>query len=47
LSVHMYTISSESLHVNQAYATAVVLLILVIGINTLSAFLARRIGRVR
>ena len=33
LSVHMYALSSEGLHTNEAYATAVVLLIVVIGIN--------------
>lgn len=47
LSVHMWALSSEGFHVDQAYATAVVLLILVIGINTLSAVVARRIGAVR
>ena len=45
LAVHMYTISSEGLYINQSYATAVVLLVVVLGINTLSAFIARRIGR--
>ena len=44
LSVHMYVLSSEGLHTNEAYATAVVLLILVIGINTLSATVAKRMG---
>jgi phosphate transport system permease protein len=43
LSVHMYVISSEGFHVDQAYATAVVLLLLVIGINTASAWLAKRV----
>lgn len=33
LSVHMYSLSKEGLHTGQAYATAVVLLIFVIGIN--------------
>ena len=45
LAVHMYTISTEGLHVEQSYATAVVLLILVLGINSLSALIARRVGR--
>ena len=45
LAVHMYTISSEGLYINQSYATAVVLLVVVLGINALSAFIARRIGR--
>ncbi len=45
LAVHMYTISSEGLYINQSYATAVVLLVVVLGINSLSAFIAKRIGR--
>ena len=45
LSVHMYALSSEGLHMGEGYATAVVLLLLVIIINTLSAKLAKRIGR--
>lgn len=45
LSVHMYTISTEGLYLNQSYATAVVLLVMVIGINSLSAFVAGRFGR--
>ena len=45
LSVHMYALSTEGLYVNQSYATAVVLLVIVIGINSLSAFVAGRIVR--
>ena len=45
LSVHMYTLSSEGLHVNQSYATAVVLLIVVIVINAVSTFIAKRITK--
>lgn len=45
LSVHMYALSSEGLHVNEGYATAVVLLIVVVFINTLSAMIARKVGR--
>lgn len=44
LAVHMYAISGEGLYLNQTYATAVVLLVLVIGINVLSGFVARRLG---
>ena len=40
LSIHMYVLSSEGLHTDQAYATAVVLLVLVLGINTLAAMVA-------
>ncbi|GHV82667.1 phosphate transport system permease protein PstA [Spirochaetia bacterium] len=44
LSVHMYALSSEGLHTGEGYATAVVLLVVVVLINALSAKLARRIG---
>ena len=45
LAVHMYSISREGLHMDQAYATAVVLLVLVIGINWLSGFIAKKITK--
>ena len=45
LAVHMYTISTEGLYIDQSYATAVVLLVVVLGINALSSFIAKRIGR--
>ena len=45
LSVHMYVLASEGLHVDKAYATAVVLLIIVFAINMLSAFVARKITK--
>ena len=45
LSVHMYALSGEGLYLEQSYATAVVLLVIVIGINALSATLAKRIAR--
>lgn len=41
LSVHMYALSSEGLHTNQAYATALVLLVTVLLINTLSNSVAK------
>ncbi len=44
LSVHMYVISNEGLYIGQSYATAVVLLILVAGMNGLSALAARKMG---
>ena len=46
LAIHMWALSSEALHTGQAYATAVVLLVLVIGINFLSAKLANKITKV-
>lgn len=44
LSVHMYSISGEGLYISQTYATAVVLLVVVILINALSSYIARKIG---
>lgn len=43
LAVHMYVLTSEALHVNEASATAVVLLIIVIAINALSGFVAKKL----
>ncbi len=45
LALHMYALSSEGLYENQAYATAVVLLVFVLLINTLSSFIARRLTK--
>lgn len=45
LAVHMYSLSSEGLYMDQAYATAVVLLIMVILINWLSGFAAKKITK--
>lgn len=44
LSVHMYALLSEGLYMEQAYATAVVLLIMVLLINILSGFLAKKVS---
>lgn len=45
LAVHMYSLSREGLNTNEAYATAVVLLLVVILINWLSGFIAKRIAK--
>ncbi|MEF2605543.1 MAG: phosphate ABC transporter permease PstA [Schaedlerella sp.] len=45
LAVHMYNLASEGLYMDQAYATAVVLLVLVVGINTLSGVIAKRLTK--
>jgi phosphate transport system permease protein len=39
----MYTLSSEGLHIDKAYATAVVLLVIVLLINWFSGFLAKKL----
>ncbi len=44
LSLHMYVLSGEALYMDQAYATAVVLLVLVVLMNGLSALISKRIG---
>lgn len=45
LSVHLYCLLNEGLFTNEAYATAVVLLLVVLCINALSSFIARRIKK--
>ena len=44
LSVHMYALLSEGLYTDEAYATAVVLLVLVIIINALSGMVAKKLA---
>lgn len=45
LAVHMYNLSSEGLYMDQAYATAVILLVVVVAMNALSAFAARKLTK--
>lgn len=45
LAVHMYNLSSEGLYMDQAYATAVILLVLVVGINAVSGVIARKLTK--
>ncbi|MCC8160816.1 MAG: phosphate ABC transporter permease PstA [Oscillospiraceae bacterium] len=42
LAIHMYVLSSEGLYTNQAYATAVVLLVFVLLINFMSSAIAKK-----
>ena len=46
LTVHMYILSNEGLHVNEAFASAVVLLALTFLINLVSDLIERRIAKV-
>lgn len=46
MSVHMYVLSCEGLHIDATYATAVVLLIIVVAINALASFAAKRLTKV-
>ena len=45
LALHMYVLSSEGLHMNQASATAVVILAFVLLINGLSGMIAKRMRK--
>lgn len=45
LSVHMYVLTNEALYTNQSYATAVVLLVIVVLINTLSGMIAKGLAK--
>ena len=45
LAIHMYVLSGEGLHMNEAYATAVVLLVVVLLMNSLSALVAKKLTK--
>lgn len=45
LSVHMYALLSEGLYTDQAYATAVILLVVVIIINGISGLIAKKVTK--
>ncbi len=45
LSVHMYLLASEGLHINETYATAVVLLVVVVALNLLATFVAKKMNK--
>jgi len=42
LALHVWTLANEGLYTNQAYATAVILLVVVLGINAISSTIERR-----
>ena len=44
LAVHMYCLYSEGLYTNEAYATAVVLLVFSLGVNALSKFASKKLS---
>ena len=45
LALHMYVLSNEALHMNEAYATAVILLLLVLFINGVSNVIAGKLTK--
>lgn len=45
LAIHLYCLLNEGLYTRQAYATAVILLVFVIGINALSTAVAKRLAK--
>jgi len=44
LAIHMYVLTNEGLYTNQAYATAVVLLLIVVCINAVSGMIAKKVA---
>lgn len=45
LAVHLYCLLNEGLYTREAYATAVILLVFVIGINALSSAIAKKLAK--
>jgi len=45
LAVHMYVLSSEGLHTEEAFATAVVLIIMVVIINAISTLISKQFSK--
>ena len=45
LALHMYLLSTEGLHVNESYATGVILLLVVLIINGLSTYLSNKLTK--
>lgn len=45
LAIHLWSLQNEGLRMEASYATAVVILFVVVGINALSGFLARKISK--
>lgn len=43
LALHMYVLSNEGLHVNESFATGFILIVLTLGINTLSTLISKKI----
>ena len=43
LALHMYVLSSEGLHIQEAYATAVMLVLMVIFINAFASWMSRKL----
>ncbi|HIW49060.1 MAG TPA: phosphate ABC transporter permease PstA [Firmicutes bacterium] len=45
LAVHMYVLSNEGLYIDKTYATAFILLLLVLALNALSTFVAKKLTK--
>lgn len=45
LAIHMYTLLNEGLYMDEAYATAVVILVTVVALNALSSYLAKKVKK--
>lgn len=45
LAIHMYALATEGIYVNESYATAVILIVVVVIINWLSSYSARKLSK--
>ena len=45
LAIHLYSLWREGMNIERAYATAVVLIVIVIAINALSSFIAKKLTK--
>ncbi|MCW6660046.1 phosphate ABC transporter permease PstA [Aerococcaceae bacterium NML191292] len=45
LALHMYVLSSEGLHIKEAYATGTIIILLVVIINGVSTFLSKKLSQ--
>ena len=45
LAVHLYLLVKEGLNSGEAFATATILIVIIVGLNALASFIAKRLGR--
>ena len=45
LAVHLYLLVKEGLHSGEAFATATILIVIIVGLNALASFIAKRLSR--
>ena len=45
LAVHLYLLVKEGLNSGEAFATATILIVIIVGLNALASFIAKRLSR--